>query len=53
MKICKPVVNKVKQNEADVYTSDCAMAGHHIEAGLADGSKPVHPISLVRKAYDI
>ncbi len=53
MKICKPVVNKVKQNNADVYTSDCAMAGHHIEAGLADGSKPIHPISLVRKAYDI
>ena len=53
MKICKPVVNKVKQNNADVYTSDCAMAGHHIEAGLADGSKPIHPISLLRKAYDI
>jgi Fe-S oxidoreductase len=53
MKICKPVVNKVKQQQADVYTSDCAMAGHHIEAGLADGSKPVHPVSLLRKAYDI
>ena len=53
MKICKPVVNRVKQNEADVYTSDCAMAGHHIEAGLADGSKPIHPISLLRTAYDI
>jgi glycerol-3-phosphate dehydrogenase subunit C len=53
MKICKPVVNRVKQSGADVYTSDCAMAGHHIEAGLADGSKPIHPISLVRKAYDI
>jgi Fe-S oxidoreductase len=53
MKICKPVVNRVKQSGADVYTSDCAMAGHHIEAGLADGSKPEHPISLVRKAYDI
>jgi Fe-S oxidoreductase len=53
MKICKPVVNRVKQAGADVYTSDCAMAGHHIEAGLADGTKPIHPISLVRKAYDI
>jgi glycerol-3-phosphate dehydrogenase subunit C len=53
MKICKPVVNKVKQNKADVYTSDCAMAGHHIEAGLADGSKPIPPVSLLRKAYDI
>jgi len=53
MKICKPVVNKVKQQQADVYTSDCAMAGHHIEAGLANGSKPLHPISLLRKAYNI
>ncbi len=53
MKICKPVVNKVKQHGADYYTSDCAMAGHHIEAGLADGSKPTHPISLIRKAYGI
>ncbi|MCK4833256.1 MAG: Fe-S oxidoreductase [Gammaproteobacteria bacterium] len=53
MKICKPVVNRVKQSGADVYTSDCAMAGHHIEAGLADGSKPVHPISLIRQAYNI
>lgn len=53
MKICRPVINRVKQNEADVYTSDCAMAGHHIEAGLADGSKPVHPLSLLCKAYDI
>ena len=53
MKICRPVVNRVKQNGADVYTSDCAMAGHHIEAGLADGSKPVHPITLMRIAYDI
>ena len=53
MKICKPVVNRVKQSGADIYTSDCAMAGHHIEAGLADGSKPIHPITLVRQAYDI
>lgn len=53
MKICRPVVSRVKQNEADHYTSDCAMAGHHIEAGLADGSKPEHPISLLRMAYGI
>ncbi len=53
MKICQPVVNKVKQANADFYTSDCAMAGHHIEAGLADDSKPTHPISLIRLAYDL
>ena len=53
MKICKPVANKVRQQGADVYTSDCAMAGHHIEAALDDGSQPTHPISLIRKAYGI
>lgn len=53
MKICRPVVNKVMQAGADCYTSDCAMAAHHIEAGLADGSKPEHPITLVRRAYGI
>lgn len=53
MKICRPVVNRVKQNSADHYTSDCVMAGHHIEAGLADGSKPEHPLSLLRLAYGI
>jgi hypothetical protein len=29
------------------------MAGHQIENGLRDGSKPEHPISLIRKAYGI
>ena len=53
MKICRPVVDKVKQSNPDYYTSDCAMAAHHIEAGLNDNSKPVHPLSLLRKAYDI
>jgi Fe-S oxidoreductase len=53
MKICRPVVSKVKQADPDHYTSDCAMAAHHIESGLADGSTPEHPISLVRRAYGI
>ena len=47
MKIARPVVNKVKQAEADHYSSDCPMAG------LRDGSKPEHPLSLLRKAYGI
>ena len=47
------VLNKVKQAEPDHYTSDCAMAAHHIESGLADGSTPEHPISLLRRAYGL
>jgi Fe-S oxidoreductase len=53
MKIGRPVVNKVKQLEADHYGSDCPMAGHHIENGLQDGREPEHPISMLRKAYGI
>ncbi|MFU8836851.1 MAG: heterodisulfide reductase-related iron-sulfur binding cluster [Thiohalomonadaceae bacterium] len=53
MKIVKPVVTRVQKAEADHYGSDCAMAGHHIEHGLADGRVAQHPISLLRKAYGI
>ena len=53
MKIARPVINKVKKFEADHYGSDCPMAGHQIENGLANGKKTEHPISLVRQAYDI
>ena len=52
-KIRRPVVNKVRQAEADHYGSDCPMAGGFIAHGLADGSKTEHPISLLRAAYDI
>jgi glycerol-3-phosphate dehydrogenase subunit C len=53
MKIVRPVVSAVKRAEADHYGSDCPMAGHHIEEGMADGSKTEHPMSLLRKAYGI
>jgi Fe-S oxidoreductase len=53
MKIARGVVNRVKQANPDHYGSDCPMAGHQIENGLANGSKPEHPLSLLRKAYGI
>jgi len=53
MKIAKPVVTRIKKAEPDVYTSDCPMAGHHIAAGLNDGSDTVHPITLLKRAYGI
>ncbi|EGW53390.1 heterodisulfide reductase-related iron-sulfur binding cluster [Candidatus Endoriftia persephonae] len=53
MKIVRPVVNRVKKAEADHYGSDCPMAGHHIEQGMADGSHTEHPMGLLRKAYGI
>ncbi len=53
MKIVRPVVNKVKQAKADHYGSDCPMAGQHIGHALADGSKPEHPLTLLRMAYGL
>ncbi len=53
MKIARPVVNKVRQGQARYYTSDCPMAGRQIQNGLRDGSEPLHPLSLLRKAYAI
>ncbi|VAW92769.1 Fe-S oxidoreductase-like protein in Rubrerythrin cluster [hydrothermal vent metagenome] len=53
MKIAKPVVKRVKQANANYYTSDCPMAGHQIKNGLQDNSSSIHTISLLRKAYGI
>jgi Fe-S oxidoreductase len=53
MKICRPVVNRVKQSEADHYSSDCPMAGHQIENGMEGNMQPEHPICLLRQAYGI
>ena len=53
MKICRPVVDRVKASECDHYSSDCPMAGHQIENGLGNDRKPEHPMALLRSAYDI
>lgn len=52
MKIAKPVINRVKQAEADHYGSDCPMAGHQIGNGIED-KEPEHPLTLLRQAYGI
>ena len=53
MKIGKPVIQRVQASGADFYASDCPMAGHQIESGLADGSHPTHPLTLLRMAYGL
>jgi Fe-S oxidoreductase len=53
MKIARPIVNQVKNAAPDHYSSDCPMAGHQIENGLRNDSKPEHPLSLLRQAYGI
>ena len=53
MKIARPVVGRVRDSEPDAYGSDCPMAGRMIEHGLDDGTKAVHPLSMLRRAYGI
>ena len=53
MKICRPVVTKLKKAEANYYSSDCPMAGHQIANGMDDDSMPTHPMTLLRMAYGL
>ena len=53
MKIVRPIVRKINEAKPDHYGSDCAMAGHHIGHALDNKTEPEHPITLLRKAYQI
>jgi len=59
VKIGRPVMNKVQAANPDHYSSDCPMAGHQIQSGLAPAEngasrrEPEHPMTLVRKAYGL
>jgi Fe-S oxidoreductase len=53
MKIGKPVIQRVEASGAQFYASDCPMAGHQIESGLAHPSPPTHPLTLLRMAYGL
>ena len=53
VKIARPVVRKVNDQDAAHFTSDCPMAAAHI-GNLSDGTdKPEHPMTLLRRAYQI
>ncbi|MCB1866388.1 MAG: Fe-S oxidoreductase [Chromatiales bacterium] len=53
LKICRPIAKQIQNAQPTHYTSDCPMAGHQIATVLGDGSAPVHPMSLLRRAYGI
>ena len=53
VRIARPAARRVAESKADHYPSDCIMAAHHIGNTLGDGSEPVAPMSLLRKAYGI
>lgn len=51
MKIGRPAARRAEG--ADVVSSDCPMAADHLAHGMTERREPVHPISLLRKAYGI
>ncbi len=53
VKIARPVVRRVAESGARYFTSDCVMAGRHIEHGLDDAPATMPPMSLLRLAYGI
>jgi Fe-S oxidoreductase len=54
MKIARPVVNKIKKNEPNYFSSDCPLAGYHLANGMDDkNASPTHPITLLKTAYGL
>jgi len=59
MKIGRPVFRQMAATAPDYVSSDCAIAGRHIEQGIDDGGlgegtfRKQHPLSLIRIAYGL
>jgi Fe-S oxidoreductase len=62
MKIGKPVFKSMAEAKPDYISSDCQLAGHHIEQGIEqfsasalEGKAPImaHPLTLMRIAYGL
>jgi glycerol-3-phosphate dehydrogenase subunit C len=57
MKIGRPVFKAMGAPNPDYISSDCQLAGHHIEQGMGENglpsSKLAHPLTLVRVAYGL
>jgi glycerol-3-phosphate dehydrogenase subunit C len=54
MKIGRPVFRQMAEPQPDFISSDCAIAGRHIQQGIGDtGVQKQHPITLIRMAYGL
>ena len=53
VKIARPVVRKVDQQEPDHFMSDCPMAATHIANLSEKVEKAEHPMTLLRMAYGL
>lgn len=54
MKIGKPVFRQMAAPNPDYISSDCAIAGRHIQQGMGETSaQKQHPLTLIRIAYGL
>jgi len=53
VKIARPVVRKVDQQDPDHFMSDCPMAGTQIASLSEKVDKAEHPMTLLRMAYGL
>ncbi len=57
MKIGKPVFKAMANKEPDFISSDCQLAGHHIDQGMEENglqkAEMAHPLSLMARAYGL
>ena len=53
IKIAKPVARKADESSADFLTSDCPLAASQIEHVAINDFSTAHPISLLKKAYNL
>jgi Fe-S oxidoreductase len=57
MKIGRPVFRAMGEAEPDYISSDCQLAGHHIQQGMEEAgmkqAEMAHPLTLLAKAYGL
>jgi Fe-S oxidoreductase len=54
MKIGRPVFRMMSDPDPDYISSDCAIAGRHIQQGIGGGeAQKQHPLTLIRIAYGL
>ena len=53
MKIAKPVVKRLKEDDPDHVSSDCPIAARHLVQGMAEAREKQHPLTLLRMAYGL
>ena len=54
MKIGRPVFKQMAETDPDYISSDCPIAGRHIQQGMGENrATKEHPITLIRMAYGL